>query len=77
MTRSTANHTPHSKIRPFGMRAIELGFVTVEQVEKALAVQKMLTQNNQHQLLGMVMVDLEMLSTSQLLAVLKTYSSQS
>jgi len=60
---------------PFGVRAIRLGFVNVEQVEKALAVQKMLAKNGQNQLIGMIMVDLEMLSTTQMLAVLRTYQN--
>lgn len=67
--------TPH-RIEPFGMRAVRMGLATVEQVEKALAVQKMLDKNGQHQLLGMIMVDLEILTTTQLLAVLHSYEAE-
>ncbi|MCY3019993.1 MAG: hypothetical protein NTW87_13320 [Planctomycetota bacterium] len=67
--------TPHVRLEPFGMRAVRLGLVSVEQVEKALAVQKMLRNKGQHVLIGMVMVDLEMLTTTQLLAVLRTYET--
>jgi hypothetical protein len=61
------------RLEPFGMRAVRLGLVNVEQIEKALAVQKMLDKNGQRQLLGMVMVDLQMITTTQLLAVLHSY----
>ena len=57
----------------FGLRAVGLGLVSVDQVEKALAVQKMLDANGQHQLIGMILVDLGMITTTQLLAVLHSY----
>jgi hypothetical protein len=63
-------------LEPFGMRAVRLGLVSVEQVEKALAVQKMLDKNGQHQPIGMILVDLEMLTTTQLLAVLHSYETE-
>lgn len=65
------------KLEPVGMRAVRMGLVTVAQVEKALAVQKMLDKNGQHQLLGMVLVDLQMITTTQLLAVLHSYENDS
>ena len=64
----------HERLEPFGMRAVRLGLVTVAQVEKALAVQRMLANAGKPKLIGMVMVDLEMLNTTQLLAVLHTYN---
>ena len=67
------HHEAHRRLEPFGMRAVRMGLATVEQVEKALAIQKMLAQNGQRQLTGMIMVDLEMLTTTQLLALLHTY----
>jgi len=57
------------------MRAVRMGVVTVEQVEKALAVQKMLAKSGKRRLIGMIMVDLEMMTTTQLLAVLHTYET--
>ncbi|HYG74117.1 MAG TPA: hypothetical protein VEK08_03850 [Planctomycetota bacterium] len=64
------------RLEPFGMRAVRLGLVSVHQVEKALAVQKMLDKNGQHQPIGMILVDLEMLTTTQLLAVLHSYDEE-
>ena len=63
------------RIEPFGMRAVRMELVSVAQVEKALAVQKMLAKNGQKQPIGMILVDLEMLTTTQLLAVLQSYES--
>ena len=67
----------HERLEPFGMRAVRLGLVTVAQVEKALAVQRMLANAGKPKLIGMVMVDLEMLNTTQLLAVLHSYNDDS
>jgi hypothetical protein len=53
-----------------------MGLVTVEQVEKALAVQKMLAQKRRRKLIGMIMVELEMLTTTQLLSVIHTYEEE-
>ncbi len=61
---------------PFGVRAVAMGFVTAEQVEKALAVQRTMDKNGQHQLIGMIMVDLEMLSTTQLLSIVRSYATE-
>ncbi len=66
--------TPSKTPIPFGVRAVAMGFVTAEQVEKALAVQRTLDKNGQHHLIGMLMVDLEMLSTTQLLSILRCYT---
>ena len=70
MNKSTGSHAME---RLFGMRAARLGLVTMEQVEKALAIQRMLDKNGQHQPIGMILTDLGMLTTTQLLAVLRTY----
>ncbi len=35
----------------------------------------MLDKNGRHQLIGMIMVDLEMITTTQLLAVLRSYKT--
>ena len=58
---------------PFGARAVRMGFVSWEQVEKALAVQKKLRERGVDKLIGMIMIEMEMLDTTQLLSVLKTY----
>jgi len=50
-----------------------MGFVSWEQVEKALAVQKKLRERGVDKLIGMIMIEMEMLDTTQLLSVLKTY----
>lgn len=60
----------------FGLRAVRLGLVTMEQIEKALAVQSMLDKSGQHQLIGMILIDLGMLTTTQLLAILRSYEQE-
>lgn len=72
---NTVQHDARRRLEPFGMRAVRMGVVTVEQVEKALAVQRMLAKKGQQKLIGMIMVDLEMLTTTQLLAVVHTYET--
>ena len=76
MNRKANGHKSQVQVQPFGMRAVQMQFITLEQVEKALAVQTMLDKNGQHQSLGMIMIDLEMLTTTQMLAVLKTYQAK-
>jgi len=61
------------RLEPFGMRAVSMGLISVQQVEKALAVQKVLDKNGQHQAIGMILIDLEIMTTTQLLAVLHSY----
>ncbi|MCX7804776.1 MAG: hypothetical protein N3A38_06245 [Planctomycetota bacterium] len=58
---------------PFGCRAVRMGFVSWEQVEKALAVQRKLRERGINRLIGMIMIELEMLDTTQLLSILKSY----
>ena len=58
---------------PFGARAIMMGFATTDQIESALNRQRELAANGEKKLLGMILVDMQVLNTTQLLAILKTY----
>ena len=56
----------------FGAMAVRKGFVTKDQLEDALAMQKQIVaEGRQHQLIGLVMLTMGFLSNSQLIAILK------
>lgn len=55
----------------FGTIAIELGYITKEQLAKALEIQKMQDARGEHKLLGVVMLEAGMLSPQQLIDALK------
>lgn len=58
---------------PFGARAMMMGLATTEQIETALERQKNLANRGEKKLLGMIMVEMQVISTTQLLAILRTY----
>ena len=58
---------------PFGARAMMLGLATTDQIEQALATQQTLLSRGEKKLLGMILVEMQVLNTTQLLAILKTY----
>jgi hypothetical protein len=61
----------------FGEVAIKLGYVTKEQVKEALNYQKdMKTKENKHKLLGMIMLELGMLGTTELINILRYLESK-
>jgi len=66
----TTNSTRHE---PFGARAMMLGFANSEQIENALARQAHLSDAGERRLLGMILVDMQVITTTQLLAILRTY----
>ena len=55
----------------FGTIAVELGFITKEQLAKALEIQKMQDADGEHKLLGVVMLEAGMLSPQQLIDTLR------
>jgi hypothetical protein len=58
---------------PFGARAMMLGLATTDQIENALDRQKEMAQKGEKKLLGMILVEMQIINTTQLLAILKTY----
>jgi hypothetical protein len=62
--------------KPFGERAVALGFVSREQVRVALQKQDELTQKGNRRLIGLIMLEMGLLDTTQLLTILKTYESE-
>jgi len=57
---------------PFGQVAVNLGFCTPQDVKKALAVQKELAAAGEpHKLVGMILLERGVISTTQLIQVLK------
>ena len=56
----------------FGQLAVKLGYVSKDQVEEALKIQnKMDERGEKHKLLGMIMLEKTMISTEQLIEILK------
>jgi len=55
----------------FGEVAVRLGYVTEEQVHRALDHQRDLHAKNDHRLIGLVMLDLGIITNIQLVNVLK------
>ena len=58
---------------PFGARAMMMGLATTEQIETALSRQQRLADHGEKRLLGMILVEMQVINTTQLLAVLRTY----
>ena len=62
----------------FGDLAIRLGFITSQDVEKALERQRREREaGNQHKLIGVHMLEMGLLSTSQLIEILRHYEGRS
>ena len=58
----------------FGQIAIEKGYITEEQVDTALQVQKeMDSRGERHKLIGVIMLDLGMLTSEQIVDILKAF----
>jgi len=63
---------------PFGKIAIKLGLCTPEDVEKALEIQRSLSATGrEHKLIGMIMLESGMISSAQLIEVLRDYEKKS
>ena len=63
-----------SSFEPFGQVAIKLGFVTPNQVESALDIQRSLEHSGRgRKLLGMILMETGLLSSAQLIEILQYY----
>ncbi len=59
---------------PFGQVAVRLGFCDQETIERALEIQRNLkAEDKEHKLIGMILLELRALSTTQLIEVLQYY----
>ena len=57
----------------FGEIAVSKKFVRTEDVEKALDIQKKLIQQDNHQLIGIIMLNEGMITNAQLIEILQYY----
>lgn len=65
------------KKRRFGEIAVRAGFISEDDVHKALARQKEIASNGgNHKLMGIIMLELGLLSNAQLIHVLKEIEAQ-
>ena len=63
-----------AKYEPFGQIAIRMGFCAEEDIEKALEVQRGLkVEEKEHKLIGMILLEMRALSTTQLIQILQYY----
>lgn len=63
-----------AKLEPFGQIAIRLGFCTQEDIDQALDAQKQLrADEKEHKLIGMILLEMRALSTTQLIQILQYY----
>ena len=70
MTKSGSNGGSRSE--PFGQTAVRKGYISQQQVTDALAIQKELKQKGApHKLIGMVMLEMGALGTTELIDVLR------
>lgn len=65
------------KPEPFGQVAVRMGFVTEPQVQAALDVQASLRKAGKSKLIGMILLEMGMISSEQLIEMLKYYETRS
>jgi hypothetical protein len=66
----------HNRTEPFGQIAVRMGFVSQSQVQAALEIQDSLrAAGRSRKLIGMVMLETGMISSEQLIAILKYYET--
>jgi len=64
------------KVEPFGQIAVRMGFVAESQVQAALEIQESISKaGKKRRLIGMIMLETGMISTDQLIAILKYYET--
>ncbi|MCD6405870.1 MAG: hypothetical protein J7M19_08585 [Planctomycetes bacterium] len=62
------------KTEPFGQIAVRMGFCTQEDIDLALEAQKQLkADEKEHKLIGMILLEMRALSTTQLIQILQYY----
>lgn len=65
-----------AKAEPFGQIAVRMGFVTESQVQVALEIQETMEKTRkERRLLGMIMLEMGMISTDQLIDILRYYET--
>ena len=65
-----------AKVEPFGQIAVRMGFVAESQVQAALGIQESISKaGKKRRLIGMIMLETGMISTDQLIAILKYYET--
>jgi hypothetical protein len=62
---------------PFGQIAVNMGYVSSAQVQAALEVQDSLRKTGKGRLIGMIMLEMGMISSEQLIGILKYYETRS
>ena len=66
-----------AKLELFGKAAVRLGFIRAREVEKALKIQQELKQKHKpHKLIGIILLEMGALGTTELIAVLKEMEQQ-
>ena len=63
------------KLKKFGEIAVEKGYVTSEDVQKALAYQRSIRKKGENELIGIIMLKHEMLTNEQLIDILQYYDT--
>ncbi|MFC1582239.1 hypothetical protein ACFL4W_01750 [Planctomycetota bacterium] len=63
----------NNPVKRFGEIAIDKGFATKSDVDKALAHQKDIRKKGENELIGIIMLKLGLLSNEQLIDILKYY----
>jgi hypothetical protein len=61
--------------KKFGEIAVEKGYAAQEDVEKALAFQRALRQNGKNRLIGIIMLNHDMITNEQLIDILQYYDT--
>ena len=65
-----------AKTEQFGQVAVRMGFVTESQVQAALEIQDSMTKaGRERRLIGMLMLETGMISSDQLIEILKYYDT--
>ena len=66
-----------TKLEQFGQVATRMGFTSMAQVQAALEVQDSLRRAGTRRLIGMIMLEMGMISSEQLIEILKFYETRS
>ena len=63
------------KLKKFGEIAVEKGYVTSQDVQKALSIQRSLRKEGENELIGIIMLKQDMLTNEQLIDILQYYDT--
>jgi hypothetical protein len=66
----------NTSIKKFGEIALERGYVTRTDIEKALTIQKRKRANGVHELIGIIMLKEGMLKNEQIIDILRFYEHE-